>query len=572
MVEKIYVNKVIGKKYIIPDFQRDYAWTEKNLKKMLDDIKEACIEGKEGYLLGSIVISVSGQGVKVIDGQQRLTSLKLVLKALGTDAEFLAFENRRHVEALFAGNNIEEYEEENDKEENETCIKIYTMYQYVKSYFNTLFDVLKEVTKEDFSNYLMNNVWFVEKTLAAKMQIQHSFEVLNTAGEQLKPEDIAKAKLIAEIETSGCELLNFAWLLCYDIENDLPPEIISKSKDIIKAENLSTLFEKLKDVIQTCGESVKTRLLDVVNAVEGGKVYSRTIGGRITDYQSGVYATCLTPYELIDVALKSSIDKSIADIKNSDTNVLKSDGDALKVIKSLLLYRIAFDSYVVRRTKGEWNWFLSSGIKDDRFIKLESMLAVSGVDASKNMVDIVEKNMETELRQDKPIDDEFIKEVIKELEQYSINRVGESKDENLNKGTGTDHFVFHWLDYLLYINPPEEIKEKATDFVFKETTSVEHFMPQQLLGGKEHPKEWKEELNNFGNLALITPSSNSRLNNSMPSGKVELADSRETESLKYSLMLSIAKNSGWEVEASRKHGESMKELLKKALENKQAKF
>ena len=548
---KVYIKDLIGKQYIIPDFQRDYAWTEKNLKRMLEDIKNACIEGKE-YLLGPIVVSES---LMVIDGQQRLTSLMIILKALGTDSDFLDFENRQHVKDLLSNNKLDGYEGN-----NETCKKICMMYQFSKSYF----EILKEITKEEFSVYLMNKVWFIEKTLAPKMQIQHSFEVLNTAGEQLKAEDIAKAKLIAEMSKlkleKESELLNFAWLHCYDIENDLPPEVSSKSKDIINAEEFSTLFEKLKDVIQVCGESVKTKLLDVVNAVESGKVYSRTIGGRITDYQSGLYATCLTPYELIDVALKSSINKSIADIKNSDTNVIKDYGDALKVIKSLLLYRIAFDQYVVKRSKGKWNWFASGKVGNqylEQFIKLESMLAVSGVEASKKMVNVVEKAMEASLREDRPID---VNDIIDELEHYASNRV-EITDENLNKGTGTDHFVFHWLDYLLYLNPPEGIAEKAKNFTFQETTSVEHFMPQHLLGGKEHSKEWEKELNNFGNLALITPSSNSRLNNSMPSGKVELADSRETESLKYGLMLSIAKKSGWDVEASRKHGEAMKELL-----------
>ena len=57
MVNLITIRKVTKKKYIVPDFQRDYAWTESNLEVMLNDIMEAWKQDKDRYILGPIVIS-----------------------------------------------------------------------------------------------------------------------------------------------------------------------------------------------------------------------------------------------------------------------------------------------------------------------------------------------------------------------------------------------------------------------------------------------------------------------------------------------------------------------------------
>ena len=136
MVSLINIENVIHKKYIVPDFQRDYAWTEKNLELMLNDIKSAC-KIKKRYILGPIVIS----GQKVIDGQQRLTSLMIVLKALHfPNIDFLGFENREHVENLFRilGNSQMQISTTRT-EEHPTCEKIRAMYQFACDYISKNF-------------------------------------------------------------------------------------------------------------------------------------------------------------------------------------------------------------------------------------------------------------------------------------------------------------------------------------------------------------------------------------------------------------------------------------------------
>ena len=564
MVNLINIENVISKKYIVPDFQRDYAWTERNLETMLNDIKEACVQNKKRYILGPIVVS----GQKVIDGQQRLTSLMIILKALGfLSVDFLGFENREHVENLFAMLGNPQIQADNSVDKHQTCDKIRAMYQFAydfvsKNLYEDEEDIQGLTNKSTFCNYLKHNVFFLEKQLDPNAEIQHAFEVLNTAGEQLKKEDIAKSKIIANMvdlqREKESELFNFAWLRCCDIENDLDEEIVKKSKEISNADSLENLYIVMEKFLHDGSEGSNVSLSAIVHEVENGKIYSRTKSGNISDFQSGDYSVCLTSYDFIDLVLTSSINKSISNIARIDS-VIKDSEQAFILIKALLLYRIAFDQYVVKRRKGNTEWFTTKCIREHskRLISLQSMLAVSGVESSKVLVTIVKSAMDTAIYSDTEISSRTL---IFELEKYAIERV-EKELNNLDNGVRTNHFVFHWLDYILWLNPPEGIKEKAEQFSFINTSSVEHFMPQHPLSGNEHSSEWNEVLNTFGNLALITPASNSRQNNSSPKEKAEIAKSKIPESLKYEIMMYIARTSEWTVEACKKHGLRMKELL-----------
>lgn len=72
-----------GKSFVIPVYQRDYAWTIANCQKLWDDIVFIKTNNKQGHFLGTIVtIANDFQEYLVIDGQQRLTSTSLLLLAL----------------------------------------------------------------------------------------------------------------------------------------------------------------------------------------------------------------------------------------------------------------------------------------------------------------------------------------------------------------------------------------------------------------------------------------------------------------------------------------------------------
>ena len=90
--KEVYLKDLFSEKYLfeIPDFQRQFAWERDNFEQLVDDLKDALdtFEGKEPYFLGSIILWTRHRGddgsglYAVIDGQQRLTSLVILMACL----------------------------------------------------------------------------------------------------------------------------------------------------------------------------------------------------------------------------------------------------------------------------------------------------------------------------------------------------------------------------------------------------------------------------------------------------------------------------------------------------------
>ncbi|MEZ6091448.1 MAG: DUF262 domain-containing protein [Pirellulaceae bacterium] len=72
--------------YVVPDYQREYVWTEKEVTQLLEDIDEQIDAGStREYFVGMVLVSrLAGKRTtsEVIDGQQRLTTFYLLLCAL----------------------------------------------------------------------------------------------------------------------------------------------------------------------------------------------------------------------------------------------------------------------------------------------------------------------------------------------------------------------------------------------------------------------------------------------------------------------------------------------------------
>ncbi len=71
--------------YIVPDYQREYVWTEKEITQLLVDIDEQMNSSSSEYFIGTTLVSKK-EGLRnhyeIIDGQQRLTTMFLILCAL----------------------------------------------------------------------------------------------------------------------------------------------------------------------------------------------------------------------------------------------------------------------------------------------------------------------------------------------------------------------------------------------------------------------------------------------------------------------------------------------------------
>lgn len=136
-------------------------------------------------------------------------------------------------------------------------------------------------------------------------------------------------------------------------------------------------------------------------------------------------------------------------------------------------------------------------------------------------------------------------------------------------GQAIPHYIFNYLDYLLWRDWDNKIDEKILqkdNFIFSlSRNSIEHYLPQSrkesLLGNIELDNR-DSVLNSFGNLCLISHYQNSSLNDEIPSEKVKryLSGSLKCISPKQALMLSYDE---WDSKSINEHYNKMMEILNK---------
>lgn len=218
-----------GAKYSIDYYQREYRWQTKQVAELLDDLigrfqeeyqpshpREA-VEEYGYYFLGSIIISHKNGQNYIIDGQQRLTTLTLLLIHLHHlqkdredavhDIEKMIFsqkygkksfnidvEERLSVmEAIFEG---ESYD---DTESPESIQNILARYDEIKDRLS------QELTGDAlpyFIDWLIENVHLVEITAYSDDDAQTIFQTMNDRGLSLTPTEMLKGFLLASIDDS----------------------------------------------------------------------------------------------------------------------------------------------------------------------------------------------------------------------------------------------------------------------------------------------------------------------------------------------------------------------------------
>ena len=79
---KIYIRDLNNYSFYIPNYQRGYKWSEKNIEDLLNDINSIGKDDKKDHCLHNLTIIKKDGKYEVVDGQQRLTTIFLLLKYL----------------------------------------------------------------------------------------------------------------------------------------------------------------------------------------------------------------------------------------------------------------------------------------------------------------------------------------------------------------------------------------------------------------------------------------------------------------------------------------------------------
>lgn len=246
--QKLSIGTLIasGERYRIPEYQRNYAWTGTEIRQLIEDVRLAHNGGRPRYFLGNIVTMQAQDGVyEVVDGQQRLTTLMLLISALrvslGTPGGFspdhsqtLAFASRArattalqrvatsttHDSALDAlGGSIRDDDGATEAARRGAVQGMYTGYSIMRAELaKTEFE--SDGGLEGYLEYLLKQVEVIRVTLPRGTDLNRYFEVMNTRGKQLDPTDIVRAQLMSALSDNQAELRTFQriWDACAQMD------------------------------------------------------------------------------------------------------------------------------------------------------------------------------------------------------------------------------------------------------------------------------------------------------------------------------------------------------------------
>ncbi|WP_300753874.1 DUF262 domain-containing protein [uncultured Brachyspira sp.] len=192
-VEMRSIKKLNGCNFVIPSYQRGYRWRGENgeVQALLEDIKEF-IENKKGdekYCLNPIAVKkVSDTEYNLVDGQQRLTTIYLILKYLNNTKPFtLKYETKQNKEFL---DKININTPENDYKQNIDYYHIFEAYKYIDIWFQK--DENNQIEKENFKENLLDNVNIIWYDIGSDDE-NETFQRLNAGKIALTDSELIKA-------------------------------------------------------------------------------------------------------------------------------------------------------------------------------------------------------------------------------------------------------------------------------------------------------------------------------------------------------------------------------------------
>lgn len=582
-VSKIFTNV----HYIVPIYQRNYAWGVSEIEQLIEDIDSSICDSNKNYFLGNLIVNQRDDNVyEVIDGQQRLTTLFLLESYLGMNfaKDGLRFEAReksnRTLNMLSKGN-------KNELIEELASVEILKGYQIIDSYFKS-----NNIDKNDLTKKL-ESVFIVRVQVPQGIDLNHYFEIMNTRGEQLELHEIAKAKFLEVLDTEqDKKTAALIWEKCSNMDSYIQMNFDPSVRKYLFTNDWSSIrdnindFDTIKEFIHS--EDEDNNLVPLIEILKNKKLFNNEISKDEVENERFESIISFPNFLLQINAVLNNLEEgdSTLDDKHFLNNLSWAWGDADKAknfLFHMLKCRVLFDKYILKREyardykeTGKWSLQRLERYNDGKGDK-PKYVGTFGEDNSQNNKQLRTLQSCLRITYTSPKTMHWISliltsllenescDIIEILEDYCKTKVFESKFEN-SSGFGFERIVFTYLDYLLYKNGysylgKEIIPPLYDEWQFQFRSSIEHFQPQNPVEGES----WEaDDLDGFGNLALITVSGNSKFSNLPPEGKITSYPSIIEQSLKLKIMKELVNfdDEKWTEEKARKHKEEMFRVFK----------
>lgn len=224
-----------GEIFKIPAYQRQYTWTiEQEIQELIDDIKFQTQNGVT-YYLGSLVTCVNkGKTQDVIDGQQRLTTLWLLLQCLKTQYDQkidIADGVLRFDEVRDSANTFLKKIEHLKNNEFLSLQENHPAFSLLKA-FNGIKELLSIDNLNSFVEGLLDRTQVLCLQLPEQTDVSLFFERMNDRGEQMEEVDLIKARLMEILFKAGYQTHNaeIIWSACQNMNSFVQSSFLSAHK------------------------------------------------------------------------------------------------------------------------------------------------------------------------------------------------------------------------------------------------------------------------------------------------------------------------------------------------------
>lgn len=614
-------------KYMIPLYQRNYSWGKDEIEQLIDDIYNASNNLNKNYYIGSLIVHKSKGCYEVVDGQQRLTTINILNAVIcnffyNECRDFklicnISFYHRPSSEESLQSLFNNEYGNKNNSIDLGYYFASMKLLKLKEDDHNNKF--------KSFLSFFLNNVTILRIEVLPETDLKHYFEIMNNRGEQLEQHEVLKAhfmsKFTGDNNSKAQALFGNIWDACSDMERNVVIGFSPESREKLffhtfikdgdnkekKLENFNCqdfdeILIKLEDQnIQKIkeGKSIHEILIeDVIKPEDDNESKS--------DISHDNTSSIINFSNFIMHVLKAYKKDKQSEIELDDKKLIftfKEHIRSLEEVKEfvflLLKMRLVFDKYIIKYTNDlSENWSLKTPylyeVRDTRSIQYINTFSKENQNQIMLLLSMFQtiytaKNYKNWLFS---ILDGFVNKNWN-VDNYIGNLEGLAKkiaenSNKLDKGTKVRHFIFNYLDYLLY-NLYKEDKDKCVSsyfplegkraadfnelqsyfekFRFTYRHSIEHCYAQNL--GKNN-EEIEQVIDNFGNLCLIEADFNSSLSdNTIHLKRAKLLEllrknQDRSASLKQVIML-MYDDDCWSSQSAKKtieeHGKRMKELL-----------
>lgn len=629
-------DKAMG--FIIPSYQRPYVWSDEDVIKLFSDIKDAYLGNEPQYFIGSVLSAIrnSDQAYELIDGQQRTTTLMLMslafksmevntplaeVSVLGEHPR-LAFEIRESVRNLlgsYAG--LEKMTKPGPEaiQSDAYLTHLDANLTVLKQQVATL-DKDRNFNLRAFAEYIYTKVNWVNNIVPERIDLNRLFSSMNTAGIQLEPVDLLKAKLFKKI-TSEKGLYSTIWQACEHTENyfernlrqlfpranwnaleyndikKYTPEMFGVEANSDLSECLGkTLAELLKDVNEgdVPENAQQEEFADTQAEIEDETVYCRSIVSfelllihtlRIFCAQQG----------WLDLKPRIKADNLMVCFEG----LLQQDEVSIKAFIELLWQvRFQFDTWVVKwvehddredpqlrltttsRSQSGNNYYINRSIKElGELVQLQAVRNFTGDRSAQYWLTA----LLGQLVADPDMKDVQVLAKLEQLDNQMSLTTDTQKEASFkivngekptvkswevqtkyfanSIGTAFEHYWFQKLEYLLWKRGSKDSDEKLKRYRITSKNSVEHVHPQNEEYKNQIPQEY---LDAFGNLVLLSPGENSSYSNQTVLKKRADFDSKpryDSLKLKEIFELHLKSQGQWGTGDINEHQQYMLEVL-----------